>query len=181
MQTSRYIYPHFRHFGTEAKPDFSQNTCLNAPAITGELKYVVLRLFKQVRECARKRLFDGFYIEPGTVLRCDGATSRKNSDRSSSAIFVCFPYLALRTQKDHSHQSSSDYPMRSILQHLYPYESTLLREEPPSFCKEVSYMSKFLMYIPQSWTVLIGSSMLPVMSQRNIINMLKFDRICHHL
>ena len=134
--------------------------CLNAPNITGELKYVVLRLFKKIRDCARKRLFDGFYIDPGTVLRCDGATSRTTSDQDLSAIFVCFPYLALGTPRNHLQHSSSEYPTRSILQILYPYESTSIREAPPSFCKDASHASDRVMHVPQLWTVIIGSSEL---------------------
>jgi len=134
--------------------------CLNAPNITGELKYVVLRLFKKVRDSARTRLFEGYYIDPGTVLRCDGVTSRGSDDHDLSATFVCFPYLALKTPESRHRHSPSQYPMRSILQILYPYESTSIREAPPSFCKDEPHTSDHVLYVPQLWVVIVGSSEL---------------------
>jgi hypothetical protein len=131
--------------------------CLNAPNITGELKYVVLKLFKKVRDTARKRFRDSYYITPGTVLRCDGATSRSAEDHDLSVTFICFPYLALGTPNDH-HRQNSEYPTRSMLQVLYPYESSSIREAPPSFCKDAQHASECIMCVPQMWTVIIGSS-----------------------
>jgi hypothetical protein len=131
--------------------------CLNAPNITGELRYVALRLFKKIRDTARKRFRDSYYITPGTVLRCDGATSRSAADHNLSVTFICFPYLALEAPSDHDRQTS-DYPTRSMLQILYPYETTSVNETPPSFCKDANHASDRLMYVPQLWTVIIGSS-----------------------
>jgi hypothetical protein len=135
--------------------------CLNAPNITGELKYVVLNLFKKVRDTARKRFRENYYVTPGTVLRCDGATSRSVGDHDLSATFLCFPYLALGAPSD-LHRQNSDYPTRSMLQVLYPYETTSVHETPPSFCKDTQHASDHLLYVPQLWTVIVGSSELEV-------------------
>jgi hypothetical protein len=139
--------------------------CLNAPNISGELKYVVLRLFKKIHNCGRKRHFDGFHITPGTVLRCDGVTSRSD-DPNLSATFLCLPYLSLDPSAKYLHHNSSEYPTRSMLQVVYPYESTFIRESPPSFCKSASSYSDRVMYVPQLWTVIIGSSMT---SRRKVV------------
>jgi hypothetical protein len=154
--------------------------CLNAPNITGELRYVVLRLFKKVRDTARKRLFDGFYITPGTVLRCNGTTSRNEIEHDLSATFICFPYLALEAPRAHSRQTSSDYPTRSILQTLYPYESTSIRETPPCFCKDTPHASEHVMHIPQMWIVVIGSSE-SIQQSRHPESELMSTRICYNL
>jgi hypothetical protein len=135
--------------------------CLNAPKITGELKFIVLNLFKKVRDGHQKRLFDGFHIDPGTVIRCDGNTSRSlDHEHDLSATFICLPYLSLNSPAEHTANGSCNYPTRSILQVLYPYESTFVRETPPSFCKGASPLSDRIMYVPQLWTVIIGSSKL---------------------
>jgi hypothetical protein len=137
--------------------DSLQDMCLNAPNITGELKYVVLKLFKKVRDTHRKLYRDIYHVTPGTVLRCDGATSRSAADHDLSVTFICFPYLALGEQNGKHHQDY-DYTTRSMLQVLYPYETTSIREAPPSFCKDAQHISDYTMYIPQLWTVIIGSS-----------------------
>jgi hypothetical protein len=148
--------------------DVIQNMCLNAPRITGELKYIVLRLFKKVRDHHQKRLFDGFYINPGTVLRCDGTTSRSLDDgHDLSATFICLPYLSLNFPAEYASKVSSEYPTRSILQVLYPYESTSIRETPPSFCKGASSSLDRIMYVPQLWTVIVGSSKLNLLNKHH--------------
>lgn len=131
--------------------------CLNAPNISGELRFVVLRLFKKVQDTCRKRLFDGFFIDPGTVLRCDGFSSRGTNNVDLSATFVCFPYLSMGERRNEDCSQTSEYPTRSILQIFYPYESTSNQETAASFCKDAS-TKKNVLYVPQLWVVFIGSS-----------------------
>ncbi|OAL53759.1 hypothetical protein IQ07DRAFT_318209 [Pyrenochaeta sp. DS3sAY3a] len=134
-----------------------ENMCLNAPNISGELRFVVLRLFKKVQDTCRKRLFDGFFIDPGTVLRCDGFSSRGTNNFDLSATFVCFPYLSMGERRNEDCSQTSEYPTRSILQIFYPYESTSNQETAASFCKDAS-TKKNVLYVPQLWVVFIGSS-----------------------
>lgn len=135
--------------------------CLNAPSISGELRFVVLRLFKKLQDTFRKRLFDGFVMDPGTVLRCDGSSSREIEDHELSATFVCFPYLSMGERRNDLLPLKQDYPTRSILQILYPYESTSNQETAASFCKSMPHVLKSVLYVPQVWIVIIGSSRLP--------------------
>lgn len=132
--------------------------CLNAPGISGELRFVVLRLFKHVQDNFRKRFFDGFAIDPGTVLRCDGTSSRAANNHELSATFLCFPYLSVGSRSQNSQSATHDYPTRSIMRILYPYESTEDRETAPSFCKSTPHASESVLYVPQLWAVIIGSS-----------------------
>jgi hypothetical protein len=132
--------------------------CLSAPDITAELSHVVLRLFKQVQDIARKRFFDGFYVETGTVLLCNGTRSRTTSGNDLSATFICLPYLALEARQDYSPQERSEYPTRSTLRSLYPYESTANREAPPRFFKGTLRDNNNIMYVPQLWIVILISS-----------------------
>jgi len=137
--------------------------CLNAPGIGGEARFLVLRLFRQVKDAFRKRLFDGYHIEPGTVVRCDGSSSRNVDNLQLSATFVCFPYVAVRRHHQSFPPSGHKYyPMRSMLQILYPYESTPHQEPAPSFCRDLPQVAEHAMFVPQCWAVMIGSGKLVV-------------------
>jgi hypothetical protein len=137
-----------------------QDMCLNAPNISGEARFILLRLFKHIQETFRKRLFDGYSVDPGTVLRFDGTTPSDDGTSQLSATFVCFPYLTLG-KRPHIFQSSKHgYPTRSLLQTLYPYESTGNREVAPGFCKDIPRLSDHVLYVPQCWAVMIGSRKL---------------------
>lgn len=136
----------------------NEDVALNAPGINGELKYVVLKLFKQIHNTCHKRVFGGSQIEPGTVLRCDGESSRSVSGNNLSVSFLCFPYMTLKQQKQHRHRMGQDYSTRSMLQILYPFESTHDRDRQPAFCRGGSKSTRSIMYIPQLWVLAIGSS-----------------------
>jgi hypothetical protein len=135
----------------------AQDTCLNAPGISGEARFIILRLFKHIQETFRKRLFDGYSIDPGTVLRFDGTTSSDEDISQLSATFVCFPYLSLGERPHMFQPAKHEYPTRSLLQTLYPYESTGNREVAPGFCKAIPRLSDHVLYVPQCWAVIIGS------------------------
>jgi hypothetical protein len=121
----------------------------------------MLRLFEQIRTKHQKQLFDGYRIEPGTVLRYDGISSGGADITQPSAIFMCFPYLSVGVRQQTNHSPDVGYPTRSILQTLYPYESTALREETPSFCSDSSPASDQVLYVPQCWVVILNSGKNP--------------------
>jgi hypothetical protein len=132
--------------------------CLNAPGISGEARFIVLRLFKHIQDTFRKRLFNGYSIDPGTVLRFDGTTPSDDETSQLSATFVCFPCLSLGKRPPMFQATKHEYPTRSLLQTLYPYESTLNRELAPGFCTDIPRLSGHVLYVPQCWAVTIGSS-----------------------
>jgi hypothetical protein len=117
----------------------------------------MLRLFEQIRTKHQKQQFDGYCIEPGTVLRYDGMSSGTTDATQSSAIFMCFPYLSVGARQQTFKSPEDEYPTRSILQTLYPYESTALREETPSFCSDLHQALDQVLYVPQCWVVILNS------------------------
>lgn len=143
-----------------------QNMCLDAPGISGEARVLVLRLFRQVQDVFRKRLLDGYHIESGTVVRCDGSSSRNVGNLQLSAAFVCFPYVAIRSHHQIGPQSGGEYPTKSMMQILYPYESTTHQEPSPSFCRDIQKAAEHAMFVPQCWIVTIGSGKLFSLSCR---------------
>lgn len=133
---------------------------LNAPKLVPELKYLILQLFKRLRDSRRAKFASEFHIEPGTVLRSDGTTSKSPDETDLSATFLCFPYLTLRHKSKKLNSASRGYPIRTILQTLYPYESTIGQDVSPTFCKDLPRASRAILYVAQLWVVIIGSSEL---------------------
>lgn len=134
---------------------------MSAPGINGKTKFVLLTLLEQVQAKHQKQLFDGYLIEPGTVLRCDGNSPGDAEVMQPSATFMCFPYLSVDMRKRTVHPPVLGHPTRSILQTLYPYESTAFREEPPSFCSDQPAASDRVLYVPQCWIVILNSGKNP--------------------
>ncbi|KAB2109550.1 hypothetical protein AG0111_0g1407 [Alternaria gaisen] len=137
-----------------------ENACLNAPGLSGEARFTLLRLFKQIQAKHRKQLFDGYLIEPGTVLRCDGVSPGDANVVQPSAIFICFPYLSVGTRQEPVRSAEPGYPTRSILQTLYPYESTTFSDEAPSFCSDRPQSADQVLYAPQCWIIVLNSDTL---------------------
>ena len=152
--------------------------CLNAPGISGEARFIVLRLFKHIQEAFRKRLFDGYSVDPGTVLRFDGTTPSDNKTSQLSVTFVCFPYLSLALRSRMSQSTKHEYPTRSLLQILYPYESTGNREVAPGFCTDFPKLTEHVLYVPQYWAVMIGSRKADLYVRRLSLTCY---RICHYM
>ncbi|KAF2110714.1 hypothetical protein BDV96DRAFT_583628 [Lophiotrema nucula] len=134
-----------------------EDVCLNSPHLRGELKFVVLQLFKRIRDRFQKTHFEGLQIDPGTVLRCDGDDSRNLREHEHSAIFLCLPYATLVDQKRRSVEGAQDYSMRSLMQILYPYEPSSGRDRAPVFSNGFPNASKKTMFIPQLWVAIIAS------------------------
>ncbi|CAN9414361.1 unnamed protein product [Alternaria alternata] len=158
-----------------------ENACLNAPDISSKTRFTMLRLFEQIRTKHQKQQFDGYCIEPGTVLRYDGMSSGTTDATQSSAIFMCFPYLSVEARQQTFKSPEDEYPTRSILQTLYPYESTALREETPSFCSGLHQALDQVLYVPQCWVVILNSDTVISCSELKLDNLIDESiTISHH-
>ena len=131
--------------------------CLNAPGMSLEARFIVLQLFQKLLRTFQKQLFDGYQIEPGTVLRFDGTSPTETDNAHLSATFVCFPYLSVGKGQHCAPEGHHNYPNRTMLQTLYPYEPTVNREHVPSFCKDLPEASESVLFVPQCWALLVGS------------------------
>lgn len=138
----------------------SQNYCLSAPNITQELQHVVARLFEKINKTHCRQYFDGYLLSPGAVLRWDGSTPGYKKGQNLTASFVCFPYLTLQSRVIEPRHNGEGFPSRSVLQTLYPYDSTSKRDMPPSFSRIAPSAADKVMLVPQVWCVSIGHSEL---------------------
>jgi hypothetical protein len=132
-------------------------------------------------------MFGGRYIERGTVMRCDGRDTAKDprretgkfddkgdgkdcydgkdnvnaNDKSStlSAVFCSFPYLRIRKAAKHVSDHDKGYPEMSLLQSMYPFESTDERDSEQTTCTILESTGR-IVSVPQIWTLSFGQTLL---------------------
>jgi hypothetical protein len=106
-------------------------------------------------------MFGGRYIERGTVMRSDLKADGKETESGNiSAVFCSFPYLRIRkTAKNMSPDPDRSYPEMSLLQSMYPFESTEERDSEQTTCIILEGMGK-IVSVPQIWTLSFGQSRL---------------------
>jgi hypothetical protein len=97
---------------------------------------------KRIRTTAERKTVGGKYLITGP-LRYDGVSSQE-SETDRPCMFFSFPYFAVGdfgTQQDHRHTfgvqrskwaSSSNHPVRMLLQSKYRLESTQKRDDAQS-------------------------------------------------
>jgi hypothetical protein len=116
-------------------------------------------------------MFGGRYIERGTVIRCDskadikadsmtdGKSERKTNPGNVSAVFCSFPYLRTRKPTKNAADHDKGYPEMSLLQSMYPFESTDERDSEQTTCTNLEGMGK-IVSVPQLWTLSFGQNLL---------------------
>ncbi|KAF3036897.1 hypothetical protein E8E12_002171 [Didymella heteroderae] len=149
-----------------------QDYCLNAPKITQEMQYVVARLFEKIKKTHCRQYFDGYSLSPGIALRWDGSTPGYKKGQHLTASFVCFPFLNMQGRNTETRHNQEGFPNRSVLQTLYPYDSTSERDMPPIFSRIAPGAADKVMLVPQVWCVSIGHKYLVTYTQ------LSLEEIC---
>ncbi|KAI0097990.1 hypothetical protein GGR51DRAFT_452201 [Nemania sp. FL0031] len=120
-------------------------------------------------ECARfeKKHFsesrDAYYIEPGTVLRCDVGYGQE-SDRGEKSIFFCsVPYLQLGRHDGPNdvieEENMRIHPTRTLMESLYDCDLPDGRDSRQAILRSSSEQDNIL-YVPQIWYILCGSDIL---------------------
>ncbi|KAI1125615.1 hypothetical protein F5Y10DRAFT_226897 [Nemania abortiva] len=114
----------------------------------------------------------GYYIEPGTVLRCDVRCDQE-PDRGTKSVFFCsVPYLQLG-----KHGGSNDngeeadmrlHPARTLMESLYDYDLPDDRDNRQAILRCLSPEQESILYIPQTWYILCGSEILISYSQLSL-------------
>ncbi|KAJ4295507.1 hypothetical protein N0V90_007520 [Kalmusia sp. IMI 367209] len=61
--------------------------------------------------------------------------------------------------------STQEYPIRTLLQTLYPHEPSTGRDRPPVFCKDFPRSEQGIMYVPHLWSIIIGTRYLLTCSE----------------
>lgn len=118
----------------------------------------------------------GSYIQPGTVLRCDG-TDRKNPEQPDlSAIFVSFPYFDMGKWKppDAPKDDSLHLP-RGLFQCLYTQEVALDREGDQMFRKFKGVKADQYLRVPQLWALILESKTIITCGPSTLVDLFSED------
>ncbi|KAI1809209.1 hypothetical protein GGS20DRAFT_334403 [Poronia punctata] len=108
-----------------------------------------------------------YYIQPGTVLRCDGRYDEEPSRVGKSVFFCSAPYLQLGKQGERwcmgDENAERIHPPRTLIESLYDYDYLNSLEDRDS--RQVISQSSLpqhddILYIPQVWYLLCGSDVL---------------------
>ncbi|KAJ8126920.1 hypothetical protein O1611_g6718 [Lasiodiplodia mahajangana] len=121
-------------------------------------------------ECARfeKRYSSGshhgYYIEPGTVLRCDVGYGQELNRGAKSIFFCSVPYLQLGKLGEpndiREEANMHIHPARTLMESLYDYELPDGRDSRQAIRRCSSPEQDNILYIPQTWYILCGSDVL---------------------
>jgi hypothetical protein len=100
----------------------------------------------------------GSYIQPGTVLRCDGMERRQRHKPDVSIIFVSFPFFDVG-QDPQMEESSDDtlHLTRTLFQQFYPEELTNDRDDNQQFRRFKQTRKGQYLRVPQVWMLILNS------------------------
>ncbi|TGJ82820.1 hypothetical protein E0Z10_g5942 [Xylaria hypoxylon] len=114
----------------------------------------------------------GYYIEPGTVLRCDVRYDQDPSRGAKSVFFCSVPYLQLG---DHGEPGEfgeegkiRTHPARTLMESLYDYDLLDDRDSRQAILQCFPPGQDSILYIPQIWYLLCGSDILISYSQLSL-------------
>ncbi|KAH6616338.1 hypothetical protein C7974DRAFT_427340 [Boeremia exigua] len=120
---------------------------------------VVMYLLDHVQDHHEQLSAYGSYIEPGTVLRCDGMDRHNRHKPDHFVTFISFPYF------DTSHGSPFEPPedaslhlTRSLFQQFYPHEVAKDRDDSQQFKKFRQTRGGEYLRVPQLWILILDSS-----------------------
>lgn len=115
-------------------------------------------LLRKVQQDYEERSAYGSYIQPGTVLRCDGTDQKHRERPDLSAIFVSCPYFDIGNWRPpDAPNDSSLHLTRGLFQCLYDQEIALDRESDQMFRKFKGVEPNQYLRVPQLWTLVLQS------------------------
>ena len=146
--------------------DFSRfkQACLDTPNISDRLQSLIREVLANIERHKVKAFLDGLYIEPGTVLRAD---ERCQPD-PQAVIFSCIPYFDLQplAKKLSMGLKEQNFPPRTLMQSLYPYEPVRERDSEQAYRKFGNDRSTHLVYVPNIWIMNIGADIIVTYGHR---------------
>lgn len=138
--------------------------CLELPNLSDRLKVLTKEAFARIEKHKVKAFLDGFFIEPGTVLR----TIEKCQPDPQAVIFSCIPYLELQQPNQSPPHRPGDglFPPRTLMQAMYPYEPVRDRDSEQAYRKLGNDRGNDLVYVPNLWMLNIGTGLVVTCGHR---------------
>lgn len=156
---------HWLHLKTECSSfeTFRQAALKFALRYHADAITVLMYLLQQVQDKFEITSAYGSYIQPGTVLRCNGKDTKNSKKNDVSATFVSYPYFDVSSGNwpDPPADDSLHLP-RGLFQQHYPREAAQDRDRHQSFSKfrRPGTTSSYSLRVPQLWALIIGSNTL---------------------
>jgi hypothetical protein len=138
--------------------------CIGLPNLSQRLQLLTREVLAKVEKHKVKAFVDGFFIEPGTVLR---AVEKCQPD-PQAVTFSCIPYLELQKlpRRPPPKQSERLFPPRTLMQAMYPYESVRDRDSEQAYRKLGNSQGNSLVYVPNLWMINIGTGIVVTCGHR---------------
>jgi hypothetical protein len=143
---------------------YLKEICLGLPNLSQRLGLLTREVLAKVERHKVKAFLDGFFIEPGTVLRA----VEKCQPEPQAVIFSCIPYLELQKppRRPPPKQSERLFPPRTLMQAMYPYEPVRDRDSEQAYRKLGNNQTNKLVYVPNLWMINIGTGIVVTCGHR---------------
>ncbi|KAL5120030.1 hypothetical protein ACEQ8H_002128 [Pleosporales sp. CAS-2024a] len=141
-----------------------QEACLNLPNLSDRLRLLVKEIMIYIERHRVKAFLDGFFVEPGTVVR---AVEKCQTD-PQSVIFSSIPYFELQQPRKRLPPSPGKrlFPPRTLMQFAYPYEQVQDRDSEQSYKKIGGTQKNCLVYVPNIWMLNVGTEVVVTYGHR---------------
>jgi hypothetical protein len=134
-----------------------------------ELVPVVLYLLQKVQERYEHESAYGSYVEPGTVLRCDGVNTNRPTDPDASVTFVSFPFIDVgKWRPPDAPKNASLHVPRGLFQSAYTHELAVNRDEQQTFRKMKGVKGNEYLRVPQLWALILQSGTIVTCGPRRL-------------
>ncbi|KAF3050681.1 hypothetical protein E8E11_009871 [Didymella keratinophila] len=119
---------------------------------------VVMYLLNNIKDNYEQTSAYGRYIEPGTVIRCDGRERKQRDKPDISVTFVSFPYFDLGSGDIPAAPKDDTLHMaRALFQQFYPKENTKDRDDDQQFRRIKLIRDGHYLRVPQLWLLILNS------------------------
>jgi hypothetical protein len=121
---------------------------------------VVMYLLDHIKTQFEHSSAYGSYIEPGTVIRCDGMSQKHRDVSDISVTFLSFPYFDIGYgSSPKAPRDKSLHLVRPLFQQHYPKEFTRDRDENQQFrgFQKDERVHTYLQ-VPQFWALILNST-----------------------
>ncbi|KAJ8106574.1 hypothetical protein OPT61_g9442 [Boeremia exigua] len=120
---------------------------------------VAMHLLSNVQDRYEQRSAYGSYIEPGTVMRCDGTERLQPHKPDLSVTFASLPYFDISQQNPlNAPEDESLHLTRSLFQCYYPQEDTRDRDDSQQFRTFRHVPNGHYLRVPQLWVLILNST-----------------------
>jgi hypothetical protein len=138
---------------------------------------VVMYLLNNIQDNFEYDSAYGSYIQPGTVMRCDGRVRRQREQADISVVFMSFPFFDIGSGNipDPPEDEALHLP-RALFQQFYPHEETSDRDRSQQFRNFAQVKSGQYLRVPQLWVLILNSTVTITCGPASIVDLAR-DRL----